>query len=46
MAAVFHAPRNIFFKYLRFNRLEAVVLEAAEFSSLTIARLCGLYPQV
>lgn len=37
------APRNIFFKYYKFNSLEAAVLEADEFSSLTIARLLGLY---
>lgn len=43
MAAVFHAPRNIFFKYHKFSRLEAAVLEAAESSSLTIARLLWLY---
>lgn len=33
MVAVAHAPRNIFFKYHKFNRSEAAVLEAAESSS-------------
>lgn len=37
------APRNIFFKHCKFNSLEAAVLEADEFSRLTIARLLGLY---
>lgn len=35
-----HAPRNIYFKYYRFNRS---VLEAAKSNSLTIARLLWLY---
>lgn len=43
MAAVVHAPRNIFLKYHMFNRLEAAVLKAAETNSLTIARLLWLY---
>lgn len=43
MVAAVHALRNIFFKYHKFNRLEAAVLEAAKSSSRTIARLLWLY---
>lgn len=43
MVAVVQAPRNTFFKYHTFNSLEAAVLEAAESSSLTVARLLWLY---
>lgn len=40
MVIVVHASRNINFRY---HKLERSVLEAAESSSLTIARLLWLY---